>query len=431
MMLEVRDIQLKIGSSEILSDITFEIGEGEMVALLGPNGSGKTTLLRTIYGILKPEKGVVFLKKTNINRLSVEEIARDVGYLPQEKAITQLKVGDVVLLGRTSYNRKPTKFDVDVAKKALKDVRLGDFYDRPFSQLSGGEKQKVLLARVFAQETSLFLLDEPTAHLDISSQIEIMDILSKKVVEGKSALVALHDVNMATTFFDRILMTKGGRIVYAGNPNIITSESIKDVFSADVVVRRHGGKPFVIPCSRSSSPPSLLNKSQDGVTSFNSISSINEHYSRRRIHVICGGGSGKVVISTLKNFGFRISAGVLNTLDSDFELILEEGGVDIVSEAPFSHISGEAHSHNIEMIKNSDVVVLADVYVGDGNILNLEAALYAANAGKLVVINSTPFINRNFSGDKAQRLFDKILKNAVEIEDESNLIEAIESILTK
>lgn len=426
MMLEVKGVRVKIKSSEILRDITFGIGEGEMVALLGPNGSGKTTLLRTIYGILKPEKGVLFLKKMNLNQLSIEEIAREIGYLPQEKAATQLKAGDVVLLGRTSYSRKPTESDVEMAKKALKDVKLDDFYDRPFSQLSGGEKQKILLARVFAQETGVFLLDEPTAHLDISSQIEILEILKMKVSEGKSALVALHDVNMATAFFDRILMTKGGRIVCAGSSDIITPESIRDVFSANVIVRRHGGRPFVIPFLKS---PTIDGGQLQSSFGEDSLSASKKSSCKKRVHIICGGGSGRGVIRTLKDSGYCVSAGVLNTLDSDFELIAEEGGMEIVSEAPFSHISEEAHLTNLEMIRKSDAVILADVYIGEGNLLNLEAALSAAESGKLIVVNLTPFRKRNFSGDKAKEIFDKLLEKAVEVKDEKKLIQAVEGLL--
>ncbi|MFP3945991.1 MAG: ABC transporter ATP-binding protein, partial [Archaeoglobaceae archaeon] len=168
MLLEVENIKLQLESAEILSDVTLKVGSGEMIALLGPNGSGKTTLLRTIYGILTPDKGAIYVDGKNTNTMRLEQIAKDLGYLPQEKADTFLKVMDVVLLGRTPYGRKPSPEDFEIAEECLRQLGIESLKFRLFSNLSGGEKQKVLLARIFTQKAITLLLDEPTAHLDIS-----------------------------------------------------------------------------------------------------------------------------------------------------------------------------------------------------------------------------------------------------------------------
>jgi len=403
MLLKVRNVRIALESSEILKNISFEIKKGEMVAVLGPNGSGKTTLLRTIYGILKPDEGVVYLDGKKIHEMSVEEIAKNTGYLPQEKVDTGLKVLDVVLLGRTAYGRTPSTHDTEIARKSLREVGMENFEERSFSQLSGGEKQKVMLARIFAQKAELLLLDEPTAHLDISSQIEIMEILRKRTEIGFSSLIAIHDINLASTFCDRIIMLKNGKITHAGGVEIVTANSIKEVFDADVIVRKQAGRPFVV--------PQFIQRSSGG---------------DKKIHVICGGGSGEKLFSELRKEGYSVSAGVLNALDSDIEYLAGSG--KIVIEAPFSPISEESHEKNLKLIEESDAVILTDLCIGSGNLMNLKAALKAAELGKLIVIDSTPFSERNFAGKEAEELFEEIVGKALRVEDEKEVLKAIKQI---
>lgn len=239
MRLSIENVTVKLGSSEVLKDVTIEARKGDFIAILGPNGSGKTTLLRAIFGIIKPIKGVIFF----------DGRCEEVGYLPQEGTDANLKVIYVVLLGRTPYLGKikvPKKKDYEIAMKALRDVGIENLAQRKFSELSGGEKQKVLLARLFAQEPKVILLDEPTAHLDISSQIEIMKII-KDLANERIVLAALHDINLASFFANRILMIKGGKILYAGTPNeVIKEEIIREVFGIEVVVKKDESI-FVIP----------------------------------------------------------------------------------------------------------------------------------------------------------------------------------------
>ncbi len=397
MILKVERLTVKLGSSEILKDLTMEAKKGDFIALLGPNGSGKSTLLRTIFGIIKPLDGVVFFDGSEEEK----------GYLPQETADTNLRVIDVVLLGRTPYMgriKNPKERDFKIAMKAMKSVGIEELAQRRFSELSGGEKQKVLLARLFAQEPKILLLDEPTAHLDISAQLEIMGII-KELSADRIAIVALHDINLALSFANRILMIKDGKIAYAGNPReVITEESIREVYGVEVSVKRHG-QIYVIPKIRSI---------KNG----------------RRVHVICGGGSGKELIHLLNTWGFSISAGVLNALDSDWEVVSEIGG-EIVDAPPFSQISEEAHMRNLEAIKNSDAVVLADLSIGRGNLRNLIAAKFAAEFGKLIVVDKTPFERRNFVGEEAEKLYSEIVRGAIVVKSEEDVLNALRKLLSR
>lgn len=405
MRLKVKDVVVRLGSRDVLKEVTFEVSTGDLVALLGPNGSGKSTILRTIFGVLKPVKGVVMLDGREIE--DIERAAKVLGYLPQDTPMTNLRVLDVVMLGRTPYLgsfKKPTEKDYEMAIRALEEVGLADF-ERPFSELSGGERQKVMLARVFAQQPEIMLLDEPTAHLDISAQIEIMEMVRRKIEEGKAAIVAIHDINLAASFATKILMVKDGKIACAGRPeDVVTAETIKDVFDAEVSVKRHGRVVYIVP--RFKSPLTNMN----------------------RVHVICGGGSGQKILHMLAENGFRTSAGVLNALDSDWEIAVELG-VDVVDEAPFTEIGDSAHEDNLKMVEESDAVILANLTVGRGNFKNLIAAKKAAELGKLIVVDITPFNKRNFAGERAERVYREILKLGVVVKNEEGVLNALRKLL--
>ncbi len=386
MLLEVKGLKVILGSSEILKNVGFRVERGEIVGLLGPNGSGKSTLLRTIYGVLKPMGGVVYLDGKTLSDLSMRDVAKRLGYLPQESFESGLKVEEVVMLGRTPYMRgfSFTERDFKFVKEALNMVGLFGFENRKFSELSGGEKQKVLLARVFAQQTEVLLLDEPTSHLDISSQLEIMSLVRRRVQDGCSALIAIHDINLASAYCDRLLLVRKGEIFAAGRPgDVITRENIREVFGAEVEVRKIGGNILVIP-----SPKRDADK-------------------KKWVHVICGGGTGSEILRELWLHGYKVSAGVLNALDSDWFTASELG--DVVDERPFSEISDESFGKNMEFIEKADVVILSNLVVGKGNLRNLEAALYAAELGKLFVVEEEEFENRNFAGERALNIYNEIV----------------------
>ena len=249
MTVDVDRVSVRIGGREILKEITLSLGKGELISLLGPNGSGKSTLMKTIYGIVKPASGGVYVDGENVHVIERAEIAKRLGYLPQESPTANLRVVDVVVFGRIPYSRfSPSREDYSKAINALSLVGMEDYSDRNFAELSGGEKQKTLLARVFCQETDYLLLDEPTSHLDLKSQVEIMKIAKRLASRGKGVLMAMHDINLAGMFSDKVILIKDGEVVEEGSVSkVLKPDTIEEVYGIRVEVVKFNGNFVVIP----------------------------------------------------------------------------------------------------------------------------------------------------------------------------------------
>jgi iron complex transport system ATP-binding protein len=228
-----------------LRHINLLVPSGQMTGLLGPNGSGKTTLLRLATGVLIPAEGDVRVGGVSLGRLSRKQVARRMAVVPQQFNIPfAYTVEEVVLLGRTPFIRGLAgegRVDRQIVSDALDLTGMSGFKDRYFNDLSGGERQKAVLAMALAQEPAMLLLDEPTAHLDISHQVEILELLRKLNREKKLTVVAaMHDLNLASLYFERLVLLDRGSIFEDGAPDkVITRETIHRVFSADVEVGRH------------------------------------------------------------------------------------------------------------------------------------------------------------------------------------------------
>ncbi|MCC6023571.1 MAG: ABC transporter ATP-binding protein [Thaumarchaeota archaeon] len=225
-----------------LKGISLKVWGGSVVTLLGPNGSGKTTLLKCINALLKPRTNCVYVDGKDVLKMREDERAKLMGYVPQSHSPTfPYTVLDVVLMGRTPYLgvfQRPSKADVAKAEEALKLVGLNHLKDRPYTEISGGERQLVLIARALAQDPRVILLDEPTAHLDFRNQFRVLRVV-REVAKRKDVAVvmSLHDPNLAYLFSDAIALMSGGRIVAFGDPNnVITKENIKAVYGMDVEI---------------------------------------------------------------------------------------------------------------------------------------------------------------------------------------------------
>jgi iron complex transport system ATP-binding protein len=254
-MISVRDLYCGYNSNDVLRGVTFDVGRGEFVAVLGANGSGKTTLLRALTGLLPIRRGAVTLDGKSVSTMRPIEVARLAAVVPQESTIAfDFRVRDVVLMGRTPHVRGlgfEGRSDNEVADRAMALAGISDLADRPLSRLSGGEKQRVTIARALAQETPILLLDEPTAHLDLNYQIAILGLV-REVTRGQglTALGVIHDVNLASLFSERVVMLAEGRVEADGPPvEVITAESIRRVYGAVVTVSPHPetGRPLVHP----------------------------------------------------------------------------------------------------------------------------------------------------------------------------------------
>ena len=238
MEIEAKEIQSVLSGSQILKGVDLKAGRQELLGVIGPNGSGKSTLLKCIYRVLKPTAGAVYLDGTPLEQLSYRKSAQQVAVVAQHNYYNfDFCVRDVVLMGRAPHKRpleRDSAEDYRIVTEALETVGMADFMDRTFSTLSGGEQQRVILARALAQQTPCLILDEPTNHLDIKFQLQLMDLVRGL---NRTVIAAIHDLNIAALYCDRLCAVKDGKIVGEGTPReLLTPEFIRKVYEVDAQV---------------------------------------------------------------------------------------------------------------------------------------------------------------------------------------------------
>nr|WP_320012197.1 ABC transporter ATP-binding protein [uncultured Desulfobulbus sp.] len=249
-----RGVQLNFAYNgrNILKDVNFEVQPGELMAILGPNGVGKTTLLKCINAMHRPQQGVVEVENRDVLQLSPSEIATRIGYVAQQSQTAQLTLFDAVLMGRIPHIRwKPAEHDLKIVNAAINHLHLEDMALRRIDQLSGGELQKVCIARALVQEPRLLLLDEPTSALDFKNQVEIMSLLRRVVDEHQvGAIMTMHDLNKALRYADTVLLLKEGKVLSQGRSCDITAEMIAAAYGLAVEIHRINGFPLVVPVEK-------------------------------------------------------------------------------------------------------------------------------------------------------------------------------------
>lgn len=254
-MLEITHLFVNYGQRRVLCDVSLQVGRGEVLALIGPNGAGKSTLLRTISGILRPEAGTIFLGERDLGRLSPEQRARWMAVVPQAHRLPAgFSVRQTVLMGRTPYLGwlgRPASADLRRVQAALELTDLLELAERPVDQLSGGEQQRVLLARALAQDTPVLLLDEPTAHLDLHHQATLLELVHRLAGQQKLTVVmALHDLNLAALYTDRVALLVDGSLQGVGSPaEVLTASRLSQVYRLPIHVITHPdyGVPLILP----------------------------------------------------------------------------------------------------------------------------------------------------------------------------------------
>lgn len=397
--LEVNDVDSYYGTKKVLEKVDFSVDKGEFFGVIGPNGSGKTTLLRCISGVLKPRSGVVRVNGLNVYTLGERKIAKHIAVVPQASAINfSFTALEIVMMGRNphiSRFRMENERDYKIAENAMELTNTKHLALRPIDTLSGGEQQRVIIARALAQEPKLLLLDEPTVHLDISHQLEIMELIRRLNRDNDIVVVAVfHDLNLAAQYCNRLMLLDSGKVSSIGTPHdVLTPENIRKTYHVDVLVKEHplSSSLYVIPF-------------------YPAVQKLTS--SQKSVHIICGGGSGIQLMRVLHDEGYNLTAGVLNVLDSDYELAVSLG-ISTVEEAPFSRITDESYERNLKLILSSDVVVVANAFFGEGNLLNLKAAKKALDHHMpVILVESTPFSERNFAGIEGEELYNSIRARA-------------------
>ena len=257
-IISIEDLSFKYNSRQILDSITFEVFEGAFYGVIGPNGAGKTTLLKNIMKLLTSSKGEIYINGSPLSNFTIPELSQKISYLKQEPLASDIEVFEYILMGRSPYMKNfqlyESKQDHDIAEKYIELLELEELVGKKLHELSGGEKQLVQLARNLTQETPIMLIDEPTSHLDISHQIQILNILHDINKEmNKTILLVLHDLNMAGEYCDQILLLKQGQVYCEGKPEeVLTYQNIEDTFDTWVIVKENplSGKPYIIPVTR-------------------------------------------------------------------------------------------------------------------------------------------------------------------------------------
>jgi len=249
MKLEVAGIRFAYNSHPVLADVSFSLEHGQVMCVLGVNGAGKSTLIKCLNRILVPQKGTVLLEGEALERLSQVQVARRIGYVPQRHGETQLTVFETVLMGRKPHMGWKTGPEVyAMVEKIIGQMGLESLALRRVGNLSGGELQKVVIARALAQAPKILLLDEPTSSLDLRNQLEVMGLIRRIVKnQGLSAIIAIHDLNTAVRFADSFLFLKDQRIHAVATRKTLTAEAIRQVYDVEVMLKHFEGQIVVVP----------------------------------------------------------------------------------------------------------------------------------------------------------------------------------------
>ncbi|MGC8777664.1 MAG: ABC transporter ATP-binding protein [Candidatus Caldatribacteriaceae bacterium] len=397
--LVVEKLSFGYDGEKVLRNVSFTLEKGTFMGIVGPNGSGKSTLLHLLAGILLPQEGRIRLGGKDSKRYSRVEWARRVAIVFQEvPSRLHLPCLEVVTMGRFPHLKKwhrESEEDEKAVAWAMEVTQTSLFAERDFSELSGGEKQRVMIARALAQKPELLLLDEPTSHLDVLHQLEVMKILHDLQKEGITALGVFHEVNAVAQFCQQALFLKGGSVLAFGPvEQVMTGEWLTELLDVEFLESTHplSLRPFFVPLT------------------------VRKTESRGpRVHLICGGGRGIPFIRRLLEGGFSLSVGVVNRLDSDEEFATRFQ-LPVVREAPFSPFGQEALEKARELAREARFIVIIPTYWGQGNLPNLELALDLAREGKSVVLLKESLDPKfDYTGGEALRKLEELRQHGARV----------------
>lgn len=369
-------VSFAYAANPVVRDVTLTLAAGEMVSLIGPNGGGKSTLLRLAAGVLRPRAGCVRLSGQAVTGLRRGEIARRIAVVPQDFSVQfAYTVREVVALGRIPHRTRlgiASASDRAAVEHALRLTGMEVFGERIFNEMSGGERQRALLALALAQESGVVLLDEPTAHLDIKHQIEVLELLRQLNVErGLTVLAVLHDLNLAARYFPRLVLF---------NRHVVADGPPAQVLDAGLLARVYE-TPVQVGILRGEEHLSVLPPGYRPAVAL----SDNVEPAHGLVHVLAGGGSGELLMRTLADADIPFSAGPLNIGDSDYALA-RRLAVVCYAEPPYAPVSPQGLAAARERMASAQAVIVCPAPLGPGNISLLAAALQALQAGTDVIL---------------------------------------------
>lgn len=417
--LRVRHLSVRYGPRLALHDVDLEVPAGEFLALTGPNGSGKTTLMRVTLGFLDPAEGAAEVLGRNVGTLSVRERARLMAWVPQEESLRdQVPLRDYVLYGRFPHHgRMDGESDADrrLADRILDEVGLSDRAGDGVLSLSGGERQRAVLGRALAQETPILLLDEPTAHLDIGHQLDLLGrVRALSRSRDVTVIAALHDLNLAARFADRIVVLSRGRRVADGAPGEVLSEDLLGRvwgIAADLERDRRTGLPYLVPHQLVQTPR------KDPSSSF-----------AGPVHIVGGGGSAVAFLRALTEEGFGLTAGALHLLDSDAEAA-EALGIPSAIEAPFAPLGPEARERHRALLGAARAIVVCPFAVGPSNLSNLLDVRPFVGRVPTFLVSAPPIGERDFCGGQAEEAYRALREaGAAEVPDLAGLVGGLTAV---
>lgn len=426
--LEVRDVVTAYGRRTVLRGVSLQTEPGEIVGLIGPNGSGKTTLLRTISRQLRPSGGSVRIAGDDPYALPARRAARLVAVVPQEMVPAfAFSVREVVGMGRSPHRGSwggEGPDDRAGVRRAMEAADVTDLAERPFLELSAGERQRVTVAQALAQDAPLLLLDEPTVHLDARHVLDLLALVRGLArTTDVSVLAVLHDLNLAGAFCDRLYALSGGEVVASGRPGeVITQELLTGVYGveAEVLAAPSTGRPTVVMSAgvhgAAGAAPGAAGACAERGPDSGSM-----------VHVIGGAGTGADAMRELREAGFTVTAGVLHATDTD-AMVAAGLGLLRVTVPPFSSIDPASAAECLALARRAVAVVLCDAPVGEANVANLRIGLEAAEAGVPVFLLGSPIAGRDFTGGEATVLWEKIAARAGPPSGISSLLRALRSM---
>jgi iron complex transport system ATP-binding protein len=397
-LLEVNGVTFGYDRAPLLYDVQLQVHKGEMVGLLGPNGSGKTTLLRLISGVLLPQQGTIVLDGRPLQDWGRRGVAQKIAVVPQELNVPfAFTIEQMVSLGRTPYinwlGSRSSKDD-NIVQDAMRATDVIPLAKRIFNELSGGERQRVIVAMALAQQPKLLLLDEPTAHLDIKYQIDMLELVQRLNRErGVTIIAALHDLNLAARYFPRLVLFQRGIVADAGPAEVLEPHLLKRVYGIDVQVGILRGAEHL-----SVLPPGVGEQEDK-----------SEQEPQSKVFVMAGGGSGELLMRALVDAHIPFIAGALNIGDSDHTLALRLAH-EVITEQPYSPISIEAMEHLHTSLSKVKLLIVSPMPVGPGNLALLQAAYTAAQHGTKVLLLAPTLTTTSTNGEK-QSISDSAFNN--------------------